>query len=66
MSKTLKRMRTINDSLKLIKANDPNSAITYYFIKKLCEEKLITAIQVGRKWILNYDELLVYCNISSC
>ena len=35
MEEKKKRMRSINDALKMIKENDPNTAVTYYLIKNL-------------------------------
>ncbi len=57
------RMRTIRESLALIKEMDAESAITYNFIKGLCKNKSITSFSLGRKILLNYDELLKYLQI---
>ena len=59
----IKRMRTINESLKLIKELDPNSSITYNAIKVLCLENKIPSIKVGNRIILNFDSLITYLNI---
>ena len=58
-----KRMRTINDTLQLIKKFDPDTAITYHFLRKLCDSNVITVVKAGVKYLLNYDELLSYLNI---
>lgn len=52
------RMRTINESVKMIKDNDPDSAITYNFIRTLCKSQKITCFTIGRKVILDFDDLL--------
>lgn len=52
------RMRTINESVKLIKDNDPDSAITYNFIRSLCRSNKIACFTIGRKVILDFDDLL--------
>ena len=58
----LKRMRTIPESLKLIKENDPDSSITYNAIKVLCKKEIIPYIHIGNKIVLNFDALLDYLN----
>ncbi len=59
----IKRMRTINESLKLIKELDPKSSITYNAIKVLCLDNKIPSIKVGNRIILNFDSLITYLNI---
>lgn len=54
----LAKMRTINESVSLIKAADPDSAITYNFIRKLVSENKIRYFMSGKKVILNFDDLL--------
>lgn len=56
----VKRMRTITESLKLIKESDNNSSITYNAIKKLCKENKVPNIKIGNRTILNFDALLDY------
>ncbi len=58
------RMRSINDALKMIKADDPNTAVTYYLIKNLCDKGIIKYICSGKKYIINYDELCQYLNLA--
>jgi len=52
------RMRTIREALKEIKALDPNSSVTYNFIKQVCEQEKITIIRLNKKYLLNLDDLL--------
>ncbi len=54
----LARMRTINESLTLIKEADPESAITYNFIRKLVQGNKIRFFLSGKKIILNFDDLM--------
>lgn len=58
-----KRMRTIRDSLELLKKVDPDTAVTYHFLRKLCDTNVITVVKTGKKFLLNYDELLAFLNI---
>lgn len=54
----LAKMRSINEALSLIKAADPDSAVTYNLIKKLIDENKIRYFKSGKKVILNFDDLL--------
>ncbi|MCR5787303.1 MAG: helix-turn-helix domain-containing protein [Acholeplasmatales bacterium] len=56
----LKRMRTINEALTMIKESDPYSSITYNSIKVLCKKGLIPSIKIGNRVLLNFDALLDY------
>ena len=57
------RMRTIRDALTTIKELDPDSAVTYNFIKQLCETDKITNVRLNKKYLLNIDELLKFLNM---
>ena len=57
------RMRTIREALKTIKALDPQSSVTYNFIKQLCETEKITVIRLNKKYLLNLDELLKFLSM---
>ena len=59
------RIRTIREALTEIKAADPDTAITYNFIRKLCDQKTITSLWAGKKILINLDELLAYLNIEA-
>lgn len=52
------RMRTILDALAVLKSIDKDTAITYNFIKKACETGTIKHVKVGKKILINLDELL--------
>jgi len=56
-------MRTINEAVILIKESDPDSAITYHSIRKLCDQNVFTVVKIGKKYLINFDELLNYLNI---
>lgn len=61
---SLAKMRSINEALSLIKAADPDSAVTYNLIKNLIEEDKIRYFKSGKKIILNYDDLLKVINMN--
>lgn len=51
-------MRTIKECVQMVKAEDPDSAITYNAIKTLCLTNQVNFIKVGKKYLVNYDSLL--------
>lgn len=42
---------------------DSQTAVTYHFIRKLCDSGCIKSIRAGKKILINYDELLAYLNL---
>ena len=57
------RIRTIRDAIALLKQADSQTAVTYHFIRKLCDSGCIKSIRAGKKILINYDELLDYLNL---
>ena len=55
----VKRMRTIYECLRLIKEADPESELTYNLVKCLCDNGRVLYIKSGKKYIVNYDDLLM-------
>jgi len=55
---TVKRMRTINECLRMIQAEDPQSPITYFLLKNLCLDGKVKHIITGNKIFINFDDLL--------
>ena len=60
----LARMRTINEVLTLIKAQDPETAVTYNFIRKLLDGDKVRHFRSGSRYILNFDDLLYELNMN--
>lgn len=58
------RIRTIRDAISMIKEKDPSSAITYHFVRKLCDNGQVATLRAGKKILINYDELLVFLGMS--
>ena len=54
----VKRMRTIYECLQLIKDTDVNSSLTYNAVRVLCDEGKVKFIKIGKKYLVNYDDLL--------
>ena len=57
------RIRTIREAIVLLKLADSQTAVTYHFIRKLCDSGCIKSIRAGKKILINYDELLAYLNL---
>ncbi len=57
------RIRTIREVISLLKQADSQTAVTYHFIRKLCDSGCIKSIRAGKKILINYDELLAYLNL---
>lgn len=57
------RIRTIREVIALLKQADSQTAVTYHFIRKLCDSGCIKSIRAGKKILINYYELLAYLNL---
>lgn len=53
-----RKLRSINDTLRIIKEEDPDSAVTRYMINCLIIDKKIFSQRVGNKVLIDFDELL--------
>ena len=54
------RMRTAEGALTIIKAQDPNTAITLRYVRRLISTGEFPSVSVGRKKLINVDALLEY------
>ena len=54
----VKRMRTLYECLALFKESDPDSCVTYNALKTLCDEGKVKHIKIGKKYLVNLDDLL--------
>lgn len=54
------RIRTAEGALEIIKAEDPETAVTLRQIRRLIATGVIPFVPVGRKKLVNVDKLLVY------
>jgi excisionase family DNA binding protein len=55
-------MRTLDECYNELKALDPNTAVSKYFIRQLAISGKIPCIRAGRKRLINFDKLLDYLN----
>lgn len=60
----MKKYRTIKECHILIKTEDPNSAISEYFIRDMCRKKQVPCLKAGCKYLVNYDELVKFLDIA--
>ena len=58
-----RKLRSINETLKSIKNEDPETAITRYMITTLVKENKIYNIKVGNKVLIDYDETLTVLGV---
>ena len=56
------RMRTSNEVIADIKKEDPKTSIKEYTIEQLVAKGIIGHIDVGKKRLVDYDEVLDYFN----
>ena len=60
ISENSARYRTINATIKELKEIDPNTCISTYFIRCLCNSKKVLSLTAGTKVLVNFDDLLNY------
>lgn len=52
------RMRSIRDTAKYFRENDPDTEITEFTLRKMISEGTIPAIKTGNKFLVNLDAVL--------
>ncbi len=57
---TIHRMRTINESVAIIKEMDAQSAITANCIRTLCKEGKVHCVFTGKKILVDLDALIAF------
>ena len=57
---TIHRMRTISESVVIIKEMDRKSAITENCIRSLCKNGKVRCVFTGKKILVDLDDLLRY------
>lgn len=57
----LPRMRLIKECVAELKALDPHTAVTEYYLRKLVKSKKLPAVKMaGNRALINFDSLLEY------
>lgn len=54
------RMRTAEGALAVLKADDPGTAVSLKYIRRLINTGEIPCVNVGRKKLINVDDLAAY------
>ena len=57
---TAPRLRTVEGALEIIKAEDPDTAVTLRHVRRLIATGAVPHVPVGRKKLVNVDKLLAY------
>ncbi len=57
---TAPRLRTAEGALEIIKAEDPDTAVTLRHVRRLIATGAVPHVPVGRKKLVNVDKLLAY------
>lgn len=57
---TTPRYRTIRECVAELKKLDSGTAVTEFFVRKLCKENKIKYFASGNKSLVSYDDLLRY------
>ena len=57
---TTPRMRTAPGALEIIKQMDPDTAVTLRYIRRLIATEAVPHVDVGRKKLVNVDQLLKF------
>ncbi len=55
------RMRSIRDTAKFFRENDPDTEITESTLRKMISEGTIPAVKTGVKYLINLDLVLSIC-----
>lgn len=58
MLETIPRMRTAAGIVAELKAIDPDTGVTEYYIRQLAREGRLPAIHAGSKTLINLDDVL--------
>lgn len=52
------RMRTIKDTIKFFQAQDPDTGMTEYTLRRMISSGQVSTLKVGTKHLINLDALL--------
>lgn len=58
------RMRTVTQAIALIKEQDSGTAVTMNCIRSLCKRGIVRHTTVGKKLLVDYDDLLANLSFS--
>ena len=58
MSDTIPRMRTAAGIVAELKAMDPDTGVTEYFVRRMMREGVLPVVRAGSKTLVNLDDVL--------
>jgi len=58
----INRMRTVRQCYEYFKAEDPESAISEFYLRGLVRQNKVPVFMAGRKQLVNLDKLIDYLN----
>ena len=56
----MQRIRTITETLQMLKLEDPETGLSEFLIRKLANNYKIRSIRTGNKVLIDYDSLLAF------
>ena len=59
----LPRMRTVKEAVAMIKAEDPDTALTEHALRMLIKTGKVPIVQSGRRFLLNFDRLTAFLSL---
>ncbi len=54
------RIRTIAETMQMLKADDPQTSLSEFLIRKLANNYKIRSLKTGSKLLIDYDSLLAF------
>ena len=61
----MQRIRTITETLQMLKKEDPETCLSEFLIRKLANNYKIRSIKTGNKVLIDYDSLLAFLQSKS-
>lgn len=56
----MRRLRTINEAVRFLKEQDPDTSLTPYFIRRMIVDGQVPTVMAGKKYLVDLDALLLY------
>ena len=55
-----KQLRSVQQLFQMIKAEDPDTAVTEYLVRKIVYEGAVPSVKTGNKRLAAFEDLLAY------
>ena len=56
----MKRIRTITETLQMLRKEDPSTGLSEFIIRKLANNSKICSFKTGNKILIDYDSLIAF------